>query len=258
MATKAIIFDLDDTLVVEEASAEAAFLATCERARERYALDPRALHRSVRQRARELWHQSPARAYCVAVGVSSWEGLWARYAGDDPNLKGLREWAPTYRHESWARALVDHGVHDPALTDELAAAFPAERRTRHVVYPDVEPVLQELQETYRMGLITNGASDLQREKLNGAGLAHYFEVVIVAGDVGFGKPDPRIFGLALDRLGVPHGETASVGDSLKRDVLGAQQAGIQGIWINRNGREPEEGITPDAWITTLSELHDVL
>lgn len=256
--TRAIIFDLDDTLVVEEASAEAAFLATCERARERHGINPQALHRTLRQRARELWHVSPARPYCVAVGISSWEGLWAHYTGDDPSLEALREWAPTYRSESWARALADHGVRDPAFAEELAAAFPAERRKRHVVYPDVEPTLQGLRKTHQLALVTNGAPDLQREKLRGAGLAHYFETIVVSGDLGFGKPDARIFQLALDRMGTVPGKTVMVGDSLKRDVAGAQQVGIRGIWINRDGCEPDEGITPDAEIASLSKLRDII
>ena len=252
------MFDLDDTLVVEEASAEAAFLATCERARERHGINPQALHRTLRQRARELWHVSPARPYCVAVGISSWEGLWARYTGDDPSLRALREWAPAYRSESWARALADHGVRDPAFAEELAATFPAERRKRHVVYLDVEPALQELRKTHRLALVTNGAPDLQREKLHGAGLAGYFETIVVSGDLGFGKPDARIFQLALSRLGMLPGKTVMVGDSLKRDVAGAQQVGIRGVWINRNGREPDGGIIPDVQIETLGQLRAVL
>ncbi|MFL7807700.1 MAG: HAD family hydrolase, partial [Anaerolineae bacterium] len=79
---KAVLIDLDDTLVVEVASAEAAFLATCALAQERYGVDAEGLHQSVRQRARELWYDAPARAYSVAVGISSWEALWARFLGE--------------------------------------------------------------------------------------------------------------------------------------------------------------------------------
>jgi putative hydrolase of the HAD superfamily len=59
MAIIAILFDLDDTLVVEEASAEAAFLATCERAREQYDVAPKVLYQAVRHHARQLWRASP-------------------------------------------------------------------------------------------------------------------------------------------------------------------------------------------------------
>ncbi len=167
MAIKAILIDLDDTLVVEVASAEAAFLATCALAEDKYGTDPETLCRTVRHTARELWYRAPARLYAVAVGISSWEALWARFEGDDPSLRVLREWAPTYRRESWTRALAEHGIEDPPFAERLAERFPIERRALHVVYPDVEPALRALQGTYRLALITNGASDLQREKLVG-------------------------------------------------------------------------------------------
>jgi len=259
MATTAILFDLDDTLVVEEASAEASFLATCERALERYGLDPKALCQSVRHHARQLWRASPTIAYCRAIGISSWEGLWARFLGRDPNLKVLREWAPTYRREAWSRALAEYGIYDLPFAEQLAAMFQDERRSRYVVFPDVEPALKNLRKIYRLAIVTNGVPDLQREKLEGAKLAGYFDEVIISGEVGIGKPEPRIFALALDKLDVSPKMVVMVGDSLARDVLGAQQAGLRGIWINRSGTDSgEDEITPDAQIANLSELHDVI
>jgi putative hydrolase of the HAD superfamily len=255
---KAVLIDLDDTLVVEVASAEAAFLATCALAQERYGVDAEGLHQSVRQRARELWYDAPARAYSVAVGISSWEALWARFLGKDPNLQILRDWSPTYRRESWSRALADHGIDDPAFAEELANTFRQERLKLHTVYDDVEPVLQWLQARYALALITNGTSDLQRTKLAGSGLGPYFQHVLVAGEVGVGKPDPQIYHAALDRLQVGSHETVMVGNSLRSDVGGAQGAGIKGIWLNREGKALEGEIVPDAEIASLGELPGVL
>lgn len=258
MAIMAILFDIDDTLVVEEASAEASFLATCERALEQYGLNPNALYQAVRHHARLLWRASPTITYCRAIGVSSWEGLWARFLGDEPNLKALREWAPTYRRESWARALADFGVYDLPFAEQLAAMFQNERRSRHIVFPDVEPALKDLRGTYRLAIVTNGVPDLQREKLQGANLAQYFDAVIISGEVGIGKPEPHIFEIALDKLAVYPEMAVMVGDSLNRDIIGAQQAGLRGIWINRSGVDCDEDVTPDAQISSLSELGDVL
>ena len=221
MAIKAILFDLDDTLLVEVASAEAAFLATCALAQGRYGVDPQALCHTVRGKARELWHAAPARSYAVVIGISSWEALWAQFLGDDPNLRALRAWSSTYRRESWARALVDHGIDDPPFAERLSETFPRERRARHVVYPDAEPVLKEARKTFRLALLTNGVPDLQRSKLAGSGLEPYFDAVVVSGEVGVGKPDPRLFALALDRLGVLPEEAVMVGNSLRSDVAGA-------------------------------------
>jgi phosphoserine phosphatase len=258
MAVKAILIDLDDTLVVEVASAEAAFLATCALAQDGYGIDPKALCQTVRQKAQKLWRQSPSRAYCLSIGISSWEGLWARFLGDSPCLQALRAWSPTYRRESWAQALAEYGINTPSFVERLAETFPRERRTRHIVYPDVRPVLQELGERYSLALITNGAPDLQREKLDGSGLAPYFDTIVVSGEVGIGKPDPQIFDLALDRLSTRSKDAVMVGNSLRSDIGGAQGAGIKGIWLNRSGKSIDRDIAPDAQITGLDELTHVL
>ena len=258
MKYKAILFDLDDTLVVEEASAEEAFLATCEYAHEKYGVNPERLHQSVRRCARQLWSASPTITYCRAIGISSWEGLWAQFLGDDSNLKVLHAWAPTYRRESWSHALAEHGIHDLPFAEQLATTFQRERRTRHVIFSDAIPVLENLQGTYRLGLVTNGAPDLQHEKLNGTKLGQYFDEIVISGEVGIGKPDPRIFTLALNALGGQPTEAVMVGNSLERDIAGAQGAGIQGIWLNRSEDNYDGRIIPDVEIANLNELYDVL
>jgi len=258
MPTEAVIFDLDDTLVVEVASADAAFRATCALAHEEYGIDPEELHQTVRSKARELWHASPARAYCVDIGISSWEGLWARFLGDDSNLETLRAWAPTYRLESWSRALAEYGADDLSLAERLADTFQNERRARHIVFPDAKPTLEHVGEMHRVALLTNGAADLQREKIRGSKLAPFFEVIVISGEVGVRKPEPEIFAMVLDRLEVTAGRAIMVGNSLSSDVAGAQRAGLKGIWLNRSGKECEDGVEPDAEITSLSELKEIL
>ena len=255
---KHIIFDLDDTLVVEVASAEAAFLATCENAHKQYGVDPKALHQAVRLHAGQLWRASATITYCRSIGISSWEGLWARFLGDDPNLKLLRTWAPTYRRETWFRALADHGVSDLSFAEQLSDIFLFERRARHVMFPDVKPNLKNFREIYQLALVTNGAPDLQRDKIQSTNLAQYFNAILISGEVGIGKPDSRIFMLALEALAASPTETVMVGDSLTRDILGAQRAGIKGIWLNRSGSDPANQVTPDIQITSLGQLDNWL
>ena len=258
MKTKVILFDFDDTLVVEEASADEAFLATCEYAHEKYGVNPERLHQSVRQHAHQLRSTSPTSTYCRAMGISSWEGLWAQFLGDEPNLKALHAWSPTYRRESWSRALAEHGVHDLPFAERLAAIFRRERCKRHIIFSDAIPVLKDLQGTYQLGLVTNGVPDLQHEKLSGTKLEPYFDEIVISGEVGIGKPDPRIFDLVLDALGAEPAEAVMVGNSLERDIVGAQQARIQAIWLNRLGENYNGEIIPDIEIENLNELYDVL
>jgi putative hydrolase of the HAD superfamily len=251
---RALLFDLDDTLVVEEPAAAAAFLATARAAGARHRVNAERLAATARKRARELWYATPAHPYCMRVGISSWEGLWCRFEGDDPEVRWLREWSPRYRREVWSLALADQGVHDPVLAEELGERYGTERRARHGRFADVPACLEELRDSYTLGLITNGASCLQHEKLATATLNEYFDTVIISAEFGVAKPDPSIFKHALDRLGSDREHAVMIGDSLTRDVDGAIAAGLQGVWVNRSG-EPPPADRPDlVEVTTLSDL----
>ena len=258
MAIRSIFFDFDDTLVIEGASADAAFLATCEHAYKKHGIDPNALHQAVRFHAGELWRASETITYCRAIGISSWEGLWAGFLGSDTNLKRLRRWAPTYRRETWFRALADYGVCDLPFAKQLSTTFRSERRARHIVFPDVEDTLESLRQVYQLALVTNGAPDLQREKIHGTQLARLLDKILISGEVGIGKPDTRIFKLALETIAASPKETVMIGDSLTRDILGAQQAGLKGIWLNRSGKDSISPVVPDAEIRNLSQLYELL
>jgi putative hydrolase of the HAD superfamily len=255
---RALIFDLDDTLVIEEASAEAAFIETGELAQAKYDLDPRQLHATVRKTCRELWYAFPAHPYCKKIGISSWEGMWAEFIGPDPALKALHSWAPIYRLESWRAALRIHGIEDPELALELAETFPARRRQKHQVYADTVPVLERLSRGYSLGLMTNGTPDLQMRKLEGAGIAAYFPHVLISGDIGFGKPDRRLFEIQLARMGVQAAMALMVGNSLDTDIQGAQSAGMRAVWVNRSSRPRDGCIIPDWEISSLHGLDPIL
>ena len=99
--TRALLLDLDDTLVVEEPAAVAAFAATAAAAAERHPLDPRRLALDARACARELWHDAEVCAFGRRIGISSWEALWCRYEGDEQELRAMREWAPGFRRDTW-------------------------------------------------------------------------------------------------------------------------------------------------------------
>jgi putative hydrolase of the HAD superfamily len=235
--TRALLVDLDDTLVVEEAAAVASFAATARAAAERHTIDAAALAIDARARARELWRAGPTYPFCQRIGISSWEGLWCRYEGDGDELRALRAWAPEFRREAWRRALADHGIEDDALASELGERFGAERRARCETFADAAPALDALRESHAIVLVTNGASCLQREKLAASGLADRLDAIVVSGDLGRGKPDPAIFAHALRAAGAEPRDAVMVGDSLAKDVDGALAAGLRAVWLNRDGKE---------------------
>jgi putative hydrolase of the HAD superfamily len=250
----ALLLDLDDTLVVEEPAAVAAFEATGRFAADQRDIDAPALAAAARSRAREVWNAAPTHPYCMRVGISSSEGLWCRFEGGDPDTRRLRDWSPTYRREAWRLALADQGVDDVALAEQLGERFGVERRARHEVFDDVPTALTELGETRVLALVTNGASCLQREKLAASGLGEHFSAVVVSAELGVGKPDAGVFRRALSELGCDAEDAVMVGDSISRDVDGAIAAGLGAVWINRFGR-PRPADRPDLHeVPSLGEL----
>jgi putative hydrolase of the HAD superfamily len=252
--TRAVLIDLDDTLVLEEPAAMAAFLATARAAAERHPIDVQRLAVDARVRARERWRAGPAWPFCRRIGISSWEGLWCRYEGDGEELRAMRVWAPDFRREAWRRALADQGIEDDALAVELGERFGTERRGLCETFPDAAATLDALRADHALALVTNGASCLQREKLAASGLGDRFDAIVVSGDLGAGKPDPAMFAHALQALGAEPRDAVMVGDNLEKDIDGALAAGLDAVWINRDGKERPAGRPDLREIAGLDEL----
>ena len=259
IAIRAVLFDLDDTLMPDEAAADEAIIATARVAKEWHNIPPGDLKNSVRRIARRIWRAYPVVApYNGEFDVSSWSALAARFEGEDEELKQLRAWAPEYRRQVWTEALAESGIADPLLADTLSCVYVAERRARYQPYPDALPVLRDLGAAYRLGLVTNGPCDLQCDKIEQAGLRCYFAAVAISREVGVMKPDPRIFRIALERLGIAATDAVFVGDSIKHDIVGAHAAGMKAIWFNHDASHASGDARPDAVIHSLSELRPAL
>jgi putative hydrolase of the HAD superfamily len=259
MPAKALIFDLDETLVADiDATRRALAAAARTEVGDASDASPDELARAVWQTADTLWLASPHAHYAEAIGMASWEALWARFDGERPEVRALAEWAPGYRRHAWREALASRGVAAPddALVDRLQASFLRERRATHLPFPDAIPALERLRGAYRLAILTNGDSGLQREKLAGANLTDSFAAVVASGDLGVGKPDPRIYAHTLAALGLAPTEAVMIGDNPINDVAGAQQVGMRAVWLNRDGpaAPPPHGMRPHATITTLAEL----
>ena len=111
----------------------------------------------------------------------------------------------------------------------------------------------------RLALLTNGGAPMQRAKVTRFDLAGLFDAIFIEGELGYGKPDPRVYVRALDTLGVAPGDTWMVGDNLEWDVAQPQRHGIYGIWIDLRGQGLPAGSTvrPDRIIRRLSDLRDL-
>ncbi len=131
--------------------------------------------------------------------------------------------------------------------------------------PDARSTLEQLRECgYGLGLISNAGDDPDVQRLiDKAGLRPFFDVILSSAAYGLRKPNPKIFHEALKRWEHGRVQAAMVGDTLGADILGAQNAGLFGIWLTRwadtpANREHAQTIIPDATIKTLSELPGLL
>lgn len=252
---KAILFDLDDTLLWDSKSIEEAFKATCNYAHQKTGANPQALESSVREAARELYATYDTYEFTQNIGINPFEGLWGDFLDEhDENFLKMKETVPSYRKESWTRGLNAMGITDSVLGEELSEKFREERKQRPYVYEDTFLVLDEMKENYQLLLLTNGSPHLQNTKLDKTPeLLPYFKEIIISGDIGKGKPDPAMFDHALERLKLHKDEVIMVGDNLNTDILGASRMGIKTVWINRRGITPQK-VVPDYEVKALREV----
>ena len=151
----------------------------------------------------------------------------------------------------------------PAFTDAPSAEELAAHWFEHFAQATVErsgarATLEALRERgLRLGLITNGPRIKQQHKVDRLGVRHLLETVLVSAEVGLEKPDPRIFHRAAGDLGVAPGRCLFIGDNPDKDVLGAEQAGMQPVWIPAELPWPEALPAPRTVIRELRELLDL-
>ena len=260
MSINAIIFDLDETLITDGDATHKALEQTANYAEKQCDIDPERLYRAAYTRAKHLWRAAPTFSYCNSLGISASEGMWGHFENSGSQWQKLHDWVPDYQIAVWEHALTAQGHTNRELAKQLATIFREERLASQELFPETETVLDGLRSMYKLGILTNGAPDLQRQKIERSGLAHYFDTIVVSGEVGVGKPDPTVFNTVLEQLAVPAHTTLMVGDSLERDMLGASRVGLKGIWINRGGQSDNHQYASliHAEIATLDGLYQVL
>lgn len=226
---KGVFFDLDDTLIVYEP----------------------AVREALRRTEARFAPRCPLLAD-GALGRAVWEAYARRFGyGTDgyPRLALLT--VPELRRELTRAAFQRLGIDAPSLEAEVSA-FYCEIEARLIrARDDARQTLDALRGAVRLGVITNGPSALQRQKLHDTGLAPLLETIVVDTEEGWPKPDARIFARAAERVGIDPGELVFVGNSPDDDVAGARAAGWVSVWFGDDGPAP-----PDAHFTVarLSDL----
>lgn len=151
--------------------------------------------------------------------------------------------------------LDDLAIDRPDLQERLVDRFVEESR---LALQGSRKVLAELSAHYRLGVVSNFYGNVGRI-LRDAGFDSLLSVVIDSNVVGLRKPDPAIYALAVDELGIAAARTMHVGDSYERDVCAARAAGLRTAWLVGDTADCDARDCPaDVRLASLDELHAAL
>ncbi len=230
---RAVLLDLDDTILVFDSASPAAWSAACRRLSDRLdGVTPETL-----------------------LDAFEREGLW--YWGDPARhvagrLDIQRSWRQVTRG-----ALRRVGIDDEDLVRDMGEAYSEERIAAIRPLPGALDVLTRLRDAgVATALVTNGGAAGQRAKIERFGLEPLFDCILIEGEFGAGKPDRSVFLHVLERLNVAPEDAWMVGDKLDFDIQTPKLLGMHAVWIDvkRTGVPDDAPVLPDRVIGSIAEL----
>lgn len=156
-------------------------------------------------------------------------------------------------HEFFNHALgvLGHSASRDA-TDELEMYVYESSETEWLA--DLETLLPSLSENYKIALLSNAWLEAPRQTLRDKGYGRWFDAMVCSYDIRIPKPDQRIFQHTLNLLEVDASEAMMIGDSIKADIEGAINAGLEYVWVDNVGTGEWKGHT----VKNISELPELL
>jgi putative hydrolase of the HAD superfamily len=178
----------------------------------------------------------------------------------------LALWAQYRKHEIDRQTLIvdrllhvlrPMGVDDADYALKINWDYMQRTTTKTRLIPGTMELLAYLRPYYRMFILSNGFREIQSLKMQNAGLAPYFERLVLSEDAGIQKPHKAIFDFALKNTNSRRHETLMIGDSWEADVEGAARAGIDQLWFNPH-HLPSNGFSPTWQVRTLAGIQTIL
>lgn len=148
------------------------------------------------------------------------------------------------------------GVNDKLLANKLSNQYLEDSPRKGYLFPNTHNVLENLSKKYDLHIITNGFKEAQVVKMQTCDLDKYFKEIIISEEVGFNKPDKRIFDYALEKTNATISDSIMIGDDMESDIIGAKNAGINQILFNPHQTPHTEEVTYE--IKDLDELLFIL
>lgn len=233
---RAMLIDMDDTILSAYGRPEIAWNnVVAEFEHELASLPPQRLAAAVLVAGRQFWATAEP-AWRLKLAEARHEVVRAGFA------RLAAEGAPALA---------------PDLAVRIADRFTEYRDEEMFVFPDAHESIDALKALgVKLALVTNGAADTQRAKVERFALAHRFDHIQIEGEHGFGKPEERAYLHAMQALGVTAPETWMIGDNLEWEVEAPQRLGIYAIWIDvhGDGLPADSTVKPDRIIRSLKEL----
>lgn len=182
--------------------------------------------------------------------------LWGMYGRGEVT----KEWLHLQR---FLRPLLVNDANDANdemvnLAHEIGAEFLRLTNKYFSMLPGAAEVVKALAKNYPLTIISNGFKEVQYYKFEHSGLAPYFTHTIISEEVGINKPQPGIFEIALERNAITADEAVMIGDSYSSDIAGAQAAGIDQIWVRKEGAKELTNERATYIVSNVSEILKIL
>lgn len=167
--------------------------------------------------------------------------LWVAYQNNEITAQDIQT-------RRFAKLSAQTGVEPLKLNQELMAEMA-------LVSKPLDGVIEMLNALYgkvKMGIVTNGFTDLQQKRLENTYTAHFFDIVVISEQIGAAKPDRQVFDYAFALMDeFDKTKVLMVGDTLASDILGGNNASIDTCWVNLHNAENNTQIKP------TYEIHDI-
>ena len=176
--------------------------------------------------------------------------LWDKYRNNEIDRR-------TLILERLLYVLRPMGIDDEVFAWQLNNDFLQRTATKTKLIDGAIELLEYLAPRYRLFILSNGFREIQSLKMENAGLAPYFERIILSEDISIQKPHKKIFDYALKSANARRSESLMTGDSYETDIVGAQNAGIDQIWFNPF-QETAKGPPPTFAVRSLIEITQIV
>lgn len=233
MLPRGILFDLDDTIIAYGEISKPIWKEVLNRfSTEDDRLEPELLYRTVKEISRWYW-SDPERH---------------RAGRNDLNRARRKVMELVFEKLEVDNILLAHKIGD---------TFQKRREEELYLFKGAYETVEYLyNKNIRLALMTNGEKEKQRAKIEKFDLERFFSIILIEGELGFGKPDERVYIKALEGLGLEPEDVWAVGDNLEADIWGPQRLWIFSIWNDYRGKGlPENSpAVPDRIINSINEL----